>query len=154
MSQVEEPKETAPEHHSVRILIATTDDAIIQVAKEVYWGEWTLAPSMLSCHQDNDCMRELGQDLSKHMARAGLQCATSLRRSSRSRRCSQGHSAFWTCLPFANHEPGRPPYGEEDSPAGWSESWKQHSQSKGQEQIKAVSKSLARKLKAILFVIP
>ena len=47
-SQAEETKEVAPEHPSVRTLIGTTDDAIIQVAEQVYQGEWTLAPSMLS----------------------------------------------------------------------------------------------------------
>ena len=50
-SQDEETKEAAPEHPSMRALLGATDDAIIQVAEQVYWGEWTLAPSMLSHHQ-------------------------------------------------------------------------------------------------------
>ena len=72
-SQAGETKETASEHPSMRTLIEVTDDAIIQVAEQVYQREWTLAPSMLSHHQHDNCMRELWQDLSKHMAMAGLQ---------------------------------------------------------------------------------
>ena len=42
-SQAEEAEEAAPEHPSMRTLIGTTDDAIIQVAEQVYQGSgpWT-----------------------------------------------------------------------------------------------------------------
>ena len=98
-TQDEEMEEEAPEHLSVRVFLDAMDDPIIQVAKWVSQGEWTLAPSMLSHHQHNDCMRELCQELNRHMARAslqgtqGTQGALGLMRSSRSRRCSWGCSA-------------------------------------------------------------
>ena len=59
--QAEETEEAAPEHHSMRSLLGTTDDAIIKVVKQVYQGEWTLAPSVLSHHQHDECMREYGR---------------------------------------------------------------------------------------------
>ena len=98
-------KEWPLKHPSVRALLGSTDDAIIQVAKQVYQGEWTLAPSMLSHHQYDDCMRELWQELTRCMARAslqgaqGTQGALSLMRTSRSWRYSWGHSASQTQLP-------------------------------------------------------
>ena len=58
----------APEHPSVMALIGATDDVIIQVSKQGYQGEWNLAPSVLSCQQHNDCMRDLLKELSQHMA--------------------------------------------------------------------------------------
>ena len=64
----EEAEETAPEHPSVRTLISATDEAILQVAKQVYWGEWSLAPSMLSHQQHDVCMRGLQQDLNRCIA--------------------------------------------------------------------------------------
>ena len=56
--QTEAVKETAPEHPSVCTLIGSTDD-ILQVAEQVYLGEWTFAPSVLSHQQQDDCMRQL-----------------------------------------------------------------------------------------------
>ena len=41
---VEAAKEMALEHPSMRTLIGATDDTILQVAEQVYQGEWTLAP--------------------------------------------------------------------------------------------------------------
>ena len=35
-SQAEENEEAAPEHPSMRVLLGTTDDVIIQVAEQVY----------------------------------------------------------------------------------------------------------------------
>ena len=87
--QAEETEEVAPEHPSVRALLG----AIIQVAEQVYQGEWTLALSMLSYQQHNECMRELLQELSRHMASAGLWVTPNLMRPSRSRRWSWGYSA-------------------------------------------------------------
>ena len=46
--QAEEDEEAAPEHLSMRILIGAPDDAILQVAEQVYQGKWTLTPSVLS----------------------------------------------------------------------------------------------------------
>ena len=63
-SQTEEAKEVAPEYPSMRILIGATDDVITQVTEQVYWEESTLAPSILSCQQHDDCMRKVWQELS------------------------------------------------------------------------------------------
>ena len=60
-----------------------------------------MAPSMLSCQQQDDCMRELQQELNKCMARAGLQGTPGLAWPSRSRRYSHGHSTLWTHYPSA-----------------------------------------------------
>ena len=59
----------------MRALPGAMDDAIFQVAEQVYQGEWTLAPSMLSHHQYDECMRELQCELNKQMSRASLQGA-------------------------------------------------------------------------------
>ena len=58
-SQAEAAKETAPEHPSMQTLIGSTDEAILQVAEQVYQGEQTLDPSMLSYQQHDNCMMEL-----------------------------------------------------------------------------------------------
>ena len=58
-SQAEETEKVAPENLSVRTLLGATDDAIIQVAKQVYWGKSTSAPSMLSHHQHDGCIRRI-----------------------------------------------------------------------------------------------
>ena len=57
--QTEGTKEAAPKHPFVRALLGTTHEAIIQVAEQICWGQWTLAPCILSHHQQDKCMREL-----------------------------------------------------------------------------------------------
>ena len=114
-SQAEEAKEVASEHPSLKTLIGATDAAIIQVARQVYQGEWTLASSMFSHQQHDDCMRELQQEVTQCMARAGLQSATSLTRSSRSRRHSQGCSTLQT-HPLQNHRQGKLLNNQEKTP--------------------------------------
>ena len=104
-SQGKETKEEAPEHPSTRALLGTIDDNVINVAGQVYQGEWTLVPSMLSHCQHDECMRELQCELNRWMVRASLQevqethGTLSLSRASRSRRCSQGCSASQTWSP-------------------------------------------------------
>ena len=49
----------SPKHPSVRTLIGAADEAILQVAEQVYQGEWIFSPHMLSHQQHDDCMREL-----------------------------------------------------------------------------------------------
>ena len=95
-----------------------------------YQGEWTLASSVLSHHQHDDCMRELQQELNRCMVRACLQGELSLTRTSMSRRCSQGHSALqtWSWVREAAKQP------REDSPTEWSGSWKWHSQLRGRSR--------------------
>ena len=97
----------APEHPSMWILIGSTDKAILQVAEQVYCGEWTLASSVLSCWQQDDCMRELQQELNRHMSRAGLQGAPGLAEPSRSRSHSCG------CSTWQAHSPSEEPWGRE-----------------------------------------
>ena len=53
------------QHPSVRALLGTSNEAIIQMAEHIYQGEWTLAPSLISHHQDDECMRELWQELGR-----------------------------------------------------------------------------------------
>ena len=134
-SQAEETKEVAPECPLIKTLKGATDDTIIQLVKQVYWGEWTLVPSVLFCNQHNDCMIELQQDLSWHMASTGLQGTPSLTRSSRSRIHSHGQSASWS------HSPSAEPWSREtakwpgeDSPTGQSELWQWCSQLRGRSR--------------------
>ena len=126
--QAEAAKEMAPEHPAVWTLIGSNYEAILQVAEQVYWGEWTLVPSVLSCQQQDDCMREL-QELKWCMSRAGLQGAPGLAGFSRSRRHSCGHCVLQT------HYPSAEPWGieaakrpREDSLMWWSGSWRWHPQ--------------------------
>ena len=60
----------APEHPSMRTLIGATDETILQVAEQVYWEEWTLAPNSRTTVREG-----YRQELNKCMARAGLQGA-------------------------------------------------------------------------------
>ena len=123
--QTEGTKEAAPEHPSVKALLGATNGPIIQMAEQVYWGEWTLAPSMLCHHQQDECMRELWQELGRQRVRAGLQGA-GVMRSSRSRRCSWGYSASWTHYPSAEsktREAAKQLRG--DFLLEWSRSWRQ-----------------------------
>ena len=65
-------------------------------------GEHVVASSVLPHRQQDECMRELHQELSRCMARAGLQSEIrSARPSLRSQRCSCGHSTsqMWSPLP-------------------------------------------------------
>ena len=63
-------------------------------------GECVVAPSVLPHQWHDECMRELCQELTKHMARASLQGKPGLARpTARSRRCSNGHSASWAQPP-------------------------------------------------------
>ena len=65
-------------------------------------GECVVAPSILPCRQQDECMRELHQELTKHMARASLQSKTRLARPSlRSWRHSHSHSSSQPWSPLA-----------------------------------------------------
>ena len=128
-------EEMAPEHPSMRTLIGTTNDTILQVTEQVYQGEWTLAPNLLSCQQNKDCMRELQQELNKCMARAGLHGAPHLAGSSRSRRCSHGCSASQTQSPSAELQRREAvKWPRKESLIGWSRSQKWCSQSRGRSR--------------------
>ena len=67
-----EPTETAPEDPSVQTLIGYQDSKLLQVMEQIYKGEYVIAPSVFTCVQHDDFMRELQWELSGHMTRAGL----------------------------------------------------------------------------------
>ena len=72
-------------------------------------GEHVVAPSIPLHRQQDECMRELHQKPTRHMTKAGLWSKTETARpSSRSQRCSCGHSTSQTWSPSA-------------SPWGWSQ---------------------------------
>ena len=63
---------STPECPSMWTFLGSPDSEIRKVAGQVYRGEHRVAPSILSHRQQDECMRELCQDLSRHMTRAGL----------------------------------------------------------------------------------
>ena len=65
-----EPAELVPEHPPVWTLVGSPDAEILRVAEQVYWGEHVVAPSVLPCCQQDECMRDLHQELARCMARA------------------------------------------------------------------------------------
>ena len=67
-----EPTETAPEHPSVWTLIGSQDSNLLWVMDQIYKGEYALAPSVLTCTQQEDFMKELWWKLSECMTRAVL----------------------------------------------------------------------------------
>ena len=85
-------------------------------------GECAVAPHILPCRQQDECMRELHQELTMYMARTGLEYKSGLARSTaRGRRCSHSHSVSQACSPSAG------PWGmelakwlKEDTPTWWS----------------------------------
>ena len=80
-SQVLQPTEVmSPEHPSIRTLLGSPDAEILKVAEQVYRGESAVVPSILPCRHQDECMRELHQELTKCMVRAGLQGESRLAR--------------------------------------------------------------------------
>ena len=97
-----EMADTALKHPSLWTLLGSPDTAILEIAEEVYRGEWTVAPSVLPCKQQDESMRIMSQELPKCMTRAGLQSETGpARPSSRNWRHSHGHSTSQTQSPSA-----------------------------------------------------
>ena len=122
-SQALQPTQvTAPEHPSMGTLLGSLNTEILKVAEQVQRGKCAMAPSILPCRQQDECLRELYQELTKCMASTGLQVRSSLARpTARSRRYSNSHSISWACSPSAW------PWGmeaakwlKEDTPAGQS----------------------------------
>ena len=103
-----EMAESVPEHPSVQTLLGSCDTEILKVAEQVYQGECVVASSVLSHRQQDNCMRELHQELTRHMTRAGLQSKTGPGRpSSRHQGCSHGHSASQTQSPSDGPQGGQ-----------------------------------------------
>ena len=65
-------EEMAPDHPSIGTLLGSTDQEILDVAEQVYWGEYMLVPSKLPCPQQEEYIAELHLELSQCMVRAGL----------------------------------------------------------------------------------
>ena len=86
----------APEHPSVRTLLGFPDAKILKVAEQVYREECALAPRVVPCRQQDECMREQHHELTKCMARAGIEGKFRLARpTARGRRCSYSYSTSW-----------------------------------------------------------
>ena len=82
-------KVKAPEHPSIQTLLGSMDAKILKIAKQVCRGECIVVPSVLPIWWHDECMRELCQELTKCMARAGLQGKPRpVRPTTRRRRCS------------------------------------------------------------------
>ena len=84
-------KETAPEHPSVRTLLGSTDQEILDVAEHICRGQYEVAPSVLPQRLQDQFMAELYEELSKCLVRASLQSAIATAQS-----LSRGGGA---CLP-------------------------------------------------------
>ena len=88
----------SPEHPSMQTLLGFPDLEILKVAEQVYRGESVLLPNILPHRQQDECMRELHQELTKHMASPGLQGETGLARpTARGRRYSCSCSTSQAC---------------------------------------------------------
>ena len=77
-----------------------------------------VAPSVLPCHKQDACMRELCQELARCMARASLQSET--------RSSSRGQRLLCSCSALQTQYPSAGPWGvesanqpNEDTPAAW-----------------------------------
>ena len=62
----------APEHPSVRTLLGSTDQEILDVAEHVYQGQYKVALSMLPRRLQDQFMAKLHEELSKQLVRANL----------------------------------------------------------------------------------
>ena len=83
-------------------ILGSTDAEILKITEQVYQGECVVAPSVLPCWWQEECIKELYQELAQHMARAGLQSwPRPARPTSPGRRCSHGHSTSWSWSPLA-----------------------------------------------------
>ena len=54
-----EPSEAALEHPRMQTLVGSRDTDLLQVAEWIYKGEYVMAPSVFTCAQHNDLMKEL-----------------------------------------------------------------------------------------------
>ena len=77
-----------PIYPSMRGLLGSSQEEILKISEEVYWG-YELATSELPCWQQVEYMAELHAQLSWHVTRASLRdIAVVARSTSQSRRCS------------------------------------------------------------------
>ena len=60
-----EPSETNLEYLSMWTLVGSKDSDLLQIAEQTYKGGYVVVPSILSCSQCDDFMKELQKDLSE-----------------------------------------------------------------------------------------
>ena len=65
-------EETAPEQPSVRSLLGSTDEEILEIAVQMYQGQYEAVPSILPCQYKEPFLAELHKDLGWYLRRAGL----------------------------------------------------------------------------------
>ena len=68
-----EPSETTWEHPSMWTLIGSKDANLLQVTEQIYKDGYVVAPSIFSCSQCDNLMKELWRELSEHLTWGGLQ---------------------------------------------------------------------------------
>ena len=135
----------APRNPLVRTFLGSTDQEILEVAAQVYRGQYEVAPSILHCRHQDQFMAKLYEELSKHLVRVGLCGATGTAWSlSRGRRHSQTHSPSQTRSPLVDSrrkEVAKGPRGDSLIRSLWSHSrhnrireWQHQSQSPGHQQ--------------------
>ena len=95
-------KEMAEEHPSVRTLLVSTDQEILDVAECVHRGQYKVSPIILPLRLQDQFMTGLHEELGKCLVKAGLQSATANAQSlSRGRRCSWAYSSSQARSPSA-----------------------------------------------------
>ena len=98
---IEMAKVTSPAHPSVRTFLGSTDWETLDILEQVYQEEYVLAPSELPRRQQAEYMMDLWQELSQHIARAGLREGLApARPTSLGWRCSHSCSFLWTQFPL------------------------------------------------------
>ena len=63
-------KEMAPTHLSMRSLLGSTNDEILEVAEEVYHGQYGVVPSILPHQHQDHFMAELHEELGQCLIKA------------------------------------------------------------------------------------
>ena len=71
--QVKTAKMMVPEHPSFWTLLGSTNAEVLEVTEQVYQGEYVMAPSVLPCCWQEECIKKLFLELAQSTARAGLQ---------------------------------------------------------------------------------
>ena len=138
-------EETAPEHPSVRTLLGSTDQEILDVMEQVYRGQYEVVSSIQFCRHQDQFMGKLHEEQGQHMVRAGL-CGVMVTAHflSRGRRHPQAHSSSQARLPLAESrrkEVAKCPRGDSLMRSSWphsrcsrSRAWEHQSQSPGHQQ--------------------
>ena len=122
---------------SIRTHLGSTYVEILKFLNK-FMGKYMVAPSVFPCQWQEECIKELCQELTQCMARAGLQNGSGPTRPTvGSGRCSHGCSSSWAWFPSAG------PWGAElakcprgDPLTGWSGSRRQHSHSRCRYRLK------------------